>query len=71
MKKLLALVFLFVLTIGLVAKDKGIKTGQFNSIDIYHKEDGSMKLANFSINNELAKSNIYYYETYIRKGKKK
>lgn len=35
-------------------------------IKIFHKEDGSMKLADFSTNKELKKSNIYYYEQYAR-----
>lgn len=49
------------------AKKSGILVGQFNSIVVNHKEDGSMKLADFSINDELKKSNIYYYENYIMK----
>ena len=48
------------------AKDRGIETGQLDSIIIEHKEDGSMKLSNISISDELRKANIYYYETYIK-----
>ncbi len=44
----------------------GIKTGQFNSIIIKHKEDSCMKLSNLSINEELKKANIYYYENYVK-----
>lgn len=38
-----------------------------DNIKIFHKEDGSMKLSNFSINEELKKANLYYFETYIKK----
>lgn len=51
------------------ARKLKIKTGQFNSVRVFHKEDGSMKLANISINDECKKANIYYYETYIKKSK--
>lgn len=40
-----------------------------SQISIYHKEDGSMKLSNLSINNELKKSNIYFFENYRLKNK--
>lgn len=46
------------------AKEAKIRTGQFDTIVINHKEDGSMKLSNLSINDELKKANIYYYENY-------
>lgn len=52
------------------AHKNNIAIGQFNSINIFHKEDGSMKLADFSINRELVKSNIYFYETYVMRNKK-
>ncbi len=52
------------------AKQKGILIGQFNSIVVNHKEDGSMKLADFSINDELKKSNIYFYENYMKRKNK-
>lgn len=38
---------------------------------VIHKEDGSMKLADFSINNELKKANIYFYEKYVKKQNKR
>lgn len=47
------------------AKQAGVKTGQFDSIVINHKEDGSMKLSSLSLNVELKKANIYYYENYV------
>lgn len=47
------------------AKKSDLKCIYSSSISIYHKEDGSMKLCNIStINNELKKSNIYFYENY-------
>lgn len=48
------------------ARRLGIATAQIDSIIINHKEDGSMKLSNISENEEMRKSNIYYYETYVR-----
>lgn len=42
----------------------GLKTVYVPAIRIYHKEDGSMKLGNISVNDELGKANIYYYENY-------
>ncbi len=48
------------------AQKSNLKTGQCNRIVIRHKEDGSMKLSDFPINNELRKSNLYYYDNYIR-----
>lgn len=47
------------------ASEAGIKTGQFDQIVINHKEDGSMQLSKLSINDELRKANIYYYEHYV------
>ena len=41
----------------------------FRGIEIYHKEDGSMNLAHFSLYEELRKANMYYYETYLKKSK--
>lgn len=46
-------------------RENGFKTVYDANILIRHKEDGCMKLADFSINNELKKSNIYFYEKYI------
>lgn len=45
----------------------GFKTVYNDDIVIKHKEDGCMKLADFSINEELKKSNIYFYENYVLK----
>ena len=49
------------------AKKADIKTVYTQDIVIYHKEDGSMKLGGFSVNDELKKANIYYYEHYRMK----
>lgn len=46
-------------------RENGFKTIYSENIFVNHKEDGCMKLADFSINNELRKSNIYFYEKYI------
>lgn len=48
------------------ATKMGLKTCYFDHIHIQHKEDGSMKLGNFSVNEELRKANIYSYETYFK-----
>lgn len=48
------------------AAKSGLKTCYFSPISIKHKEDGSMKLSNFSLSNLLRESNIYYYEHYER-----
>ncbi len=53
------------------AKQKGVITGQFNKIVINHKEDGSMKLSDLHLDNEVAKATIYYYENYVKKENKK
>lgn len=47
-----------------MAKKAGIETYYVTDIYVHHKEDGSMKLGNFSVNDELKKANIYYYEHY-------
>lgn len=47
------------------ARKSGISVYYLKDIEINHKEDGSMKLADFSTNAELRKSNIYFYEKYI------
>ena len=44
----------------------GVKTVFMPSVNIFHKEDGSMKLGDIKINTEESKSFIYYYETYRR-----
>lgn len=48
------------------SNNRGFKTVYYPGIEIRHKEDGSMKISNISINNELKKSNIYFYERYIK-----
>jgi len=53
---------------GVLAKKadvKGIKTCYYDFISVKHKEDGSMSLSDLSINNELRKANIYYFEHYF------
>ena len=52
-------------------RKEGFCTIYDSEIEINHKEDGCMKLADFSINNELKKANIYYYENYILNKTKK
>lgn len=49
------------------AREKNIETYFTKYIVVKHKEDGSMKLSDLSLSSELRKSNIYYYETYIKK----
>lgn len=46
------------------AKKAGVETCYVTDVLVHHKEDGSMKLGNFSVNDELKKANIYYYEHY-------
>ena len=46
------------------AKHAGLLTCYYDDIHIKHKEDGSMKLGDFTINTELCKANIYCYEHY-------
>ena len=55
--------------LALKAKRLNLKINYVPEIDIYHKEDGSMKLGDVPVNNELAKSNIYFYEEYRLKRK--
>lgn len=50
------------------AKREGLVTLYNADIFVNHKEDGSMKLGNISVNNELSKANIYFYETYRKQG---
>lgn len=52
--------------LALKAQKAGIKTCYYDLIHIKHKEDGSMKLSDLSINSILAESNKYYYETYVQ-----
>lgn len=64
-------IFLFAEEMVLAAKARKLcmKTIFDNSISVFHKEDGSMNLSNISIQGELAKGNVYYYEHYIKKDK--
>lgn len=48
-------------------RKQGMITVYEDTIIVKHKEDGSMKFADFSISNELRKANIYFYENYIQK----
>ena len=48
------------------AEKKNLKTVYNKQIQVFHKEDGSMKLGGIVVNKELAKANIYYYEHYVR-----
>ena len=45
-------------------EDHGFTAYFVSTIKILHKEDGSMKLAGKSFNEELRKSNLYFYNTY-------
>lgn len=47
-----------------MAKKAGIETYYVTDILVHHKEDGSMKFGDFSLNEELKRANIYYYEHY-------
>ena len=48
-------------------RKQGMITVYEDTIVVKHKEDGSMKLADLSISDELRKANIYFYENYIQK----
>lgn len=48
-------------------KSNSLRTCYTNKIEVLHKEDGSIKLSDFSVNDEMAKANIYYYEHYRQK----
>ncbi len=63
-------IFLFAEEMVLAAKARKLrlKTIFDKTISVFHKEDGSMNLSNISIQGELAKGNIYYYEHYIENG---
>lgn len=47
------------------AKEKKLTTIYYPQIVIYHKEDGSMGFGDVSINSEMARGNIFYYEHYV------
>lgn len=48
-----------------ILKNKHISTVITKRINVYHKEDGSMKFSNVDFNEYLKKSIIYYYENYV------
>ena len=48
------------------AKRANLKTCYMDYISIRHKEDGSMKMSEISMDGEMKKSNIYYYEKYVK-----
>ena len=60
--------FLFAeeMVLAIKSSEKGLKTCYYDGISIKHKEDGSMKLSNLKMYEELRKSNLYYYEHYIK-----
>lgn len=43
-----------------------VRTIYTKNIEILHKEDGSMRIAKISTLEEMRKSNIYFYENYIK-----
>lgn len=47
------------------SEEKGINMVYTTSIKVYHKEDGSMKLFSGSLDAEMKKSIIYFYENYV------
>lgn len=59
--------FLFAeeMVLAIKSSNMGLKTCYYDGISIKHKEDGSMKLSNLKMYEELRKSNLYYYEHYI------
>lgn len=52
--------------LSIKAKRNGLNICYYDNIHIKHKEDGSMKLSNLSIDKFLAESNIYVYENYLK-----
>ena len=60
--------FLFAeeMVLAIKSAKMGLKTCYYDGISIKHKEDGSMKLSNLKMYEELRKSNLYYYEHYIQ-----
>lgn len=61
--------FLFTEELVLAKKAKilNLSTMYTDEIEIFHKEDGSMKLGKISVFEEIRKSNIYYYNNYVKK----
>lgn len=52
--------------LGRLAASKGIKTYYAEDIKIYHKEDGSMKIANLNQMEQAGRSYKIYYEKWIK-----
>ena len=46
------------------AKKLNLNTIYNRNIIVKHKEDGSMKMSNISINDEVKKSNLYFFKQY-------
>lgn len=55
------------LLLGYKLKKIGIRTRYVNEIEIYHKEDGSVKLSDLDIGDIMKASHIYYYSHYRKK----
>lgn len=53
--------------LGMLATSKGIKTYYAKDIHIFHKEDGSMELANINEFERARQSYIVYYEKWFKK----
>ena len=54
--------------LGRLAASKGIKTLYADDIKIYHKEDGSMKIANVNQVKQACQSYKVYYDRWIKMG---
>jgi len=52
--------------IALKSENAGLLTIYNSKIVVNHKEDGSMKIAGISVDSELSKANIYFYEHYCK-----
>lgn len=52
--------------LAMKAKQKTLKTIYTRNIDVLHKEDGSMKFIGKTVNKELKKATIYFYENYVK-----
>ena len=61
-------IFLFAEEMVLAAKARKLCLNTFflKEISVFHKEDGSMNMSEVSLQGELAKGNIYYYEHYMK-----
>ena len=52
--------------LAIKAARSSLSTGFWKGIKIDHKEDGSMKLSDIKMNDEVRKANIYFYEKYVK-----